>query len=277
MYSTNALSFTNPNQPNTERISRRDAILYGTGATLGAITGVVYLNKDTRPKEHEQRVFRTFSKAIALSDKLSSSSVLLATPNSNTKNTFRILELGIGSNWQTLQRGLYDTDVLNDIQKNKDVSITGVDLLEVPNKTLQKLQQTNNIELNTVEGDVCISLPFENGYFDVITCCFTLCSVQNQITALQEMKRMLKPQGTFGFMEHVAVNKQDSDHGWLESQQLIFDPLQQKLADNCHLHRDTDVVILDMFGKENVLEYERFFVDSMWPVSCQSCGVVVNA
>lgn len=270
-HSTNALSL-NPNQPNTELLSRRDAILYGTGATLGAITGVAYINKDTRPKEHEQRVFRTFGKAIAQSDKLSSSSLLLASPN-DTRNTFRILELGIGSNWQTLQRGLYDMDVLNDIGKNKDVSITGVDLLEVPNKTLQKLQQSNNIKLNTIQGDVS-NLPFQNSYFDVITCCFTLCSVQNQITALQELKRVLKPQGTFGFMEHVAVNKQDN-HEWLESQQVFFDPLQQKLADNCHLHRDTDVVILDMFG--NVVEYEKFFVGSMWPVSCQSCGVVVNA
>ena len=59
-------------------------------------------------------------------------------------------------------------------------------------------------------------------------------------------------------------------------------------------HRDTDRVILDNFGllsnnvggadvakyretglsSARVLEQERFFVDNMWPVSCQCCGVI---
>eukprot|EP00957_Ditylum_brightwellii_P045550 3453571-Ditylum_brightwellii.AAC.1 len=52
--------------------------------------------------------------------------------------------------------------------------------------------------------------------------------------------------GTFGYAEHVAVRvddglKNDSRLCWsyefLERQQQTLDPLQQAVADNCHLHQ----------------------------------------
>ena len=97
------------------------------------------------------------------------------------------------------------------------------------------------------------------------------------------MKRLLNPNGgAFGFVEHVAVDLNNDDEknlSFLEFQQKAFDPLQQAVAHNCHLHRQTENVISSVFGipessSAEMLEKERFLVKDMWPVSCQVRGVV---
>ncbi len=108
------------------------------------------------------------------------------------------------------------------------------------------------------------------------------------------MNRLLNPDGgTFGYVEHVAVrleNESEQDRSFLELEQRYLDPLQQAVAHNCHLHRDTDRVIAEVFktsnendggitarqarGQGDLLQSERFFVDDMWPVSCQCSGIV---
>jgi hypothetical protein len=91
------------------------------------------------------------------------------------------------------------------------------------------------------------------------------------------MNRLLRPDGgCFGYIEHVAVNP-DENYNFLEYQQQLLDPLQQLVAENCHLHRYSQDAIVSEFGVGRSavqLAEERFIVDSMWPVSCQSCGVV---
>jgi hypothetical protein len=100
----------------------------------------------------------------------------------------------------------------------------------------------------------------------------TLCSVEDPISALTEMKRLLRPHGgTLGFCEHVAA----PEGSFLGRQQVLLDPLQQKLADNCHLHRNTAGTIRQVFGSDAFyLSEENFVVPEMWPVSQQSCGVL---
>ena len=125
---------------------------------------------------------------------------------------------------------------------------------------------------------------------DVITTSLVLCSVEDQKKTLDEIKRLLNPSGgTFGYIEHVAVDLNDEEAGgedlaFLELQQQILDPLQQFVAHNCHLHRNTDLMIRNVFfGSEDIsnrnsiaklLQRERFQVKDMWPVSCQCRGVV---
>lgn len=49
-------------------------------------------------------------------------------------------------------------------------------------------------------------LDFENNFFDHVTCSFTLCSVNDQRKAIQEIYRVLKPGGTFIALEHTLSN-----------------------------------------------------------------------
>jgi hypothetical protein len=79
-------------------------------------------------------------------------------------------------------------------------------------------------------------------------------------------------------VEHVAVVPEEP-YRFLEWQQAFLDPLQQKLADNCHLHRYTDDTIAKIFRQTDSglgvhLQHERFLVDDMWPASCQCSGVI---
>lgn len=97
--------------------------------------------------------------------------------------------------------------------------------------------------------------------------------------AVKEIKRLVKHGGCFGWVEHVAVDLK-SDRAtanlvFLNFQQKMLDPLQQVVAHNCHLHRETDRTIKDIFDSDaDILETERFFISSMWPVSCQVSGVL---
>jgi ubiquinone/menaquinone biosynthesis C-methylase UbiE len=97
--------------------------------------------------------------------------------------------------------------------------------------------------------------------------------------AIQEIKRLVRPSGgTFGYVEHVAVNPSEP-YRFLEWQQTTLDPLQQFLADNCHLHRYTQETIRQVFLEESnekarAISEDRFLVDKMWPVTSQCCGVI---
>ena len=102
--------------------------------------------------------------------------------------------------------------------------------------------------------------------------------MEDPTAALHEIRRVLRTDGgSFGYLEHVAVNP-DEPYRWLEFQQRAFDGVQQMVADNCHLHRYTEETISEIFGLEEGrgrrLAHERFLVDDMWPVSCQARGVI---
>jgi hypothetical protein len=96
--------------------------------------------------------------------------------------------------------------------------------------------------------------------------------------ALKEIKRLIKSGGCFGWVEHVNVDLEkdtSADIVLFDMEQKLFDPLQQIVAHNCHLRRETDRIIWDFFKQDSdFLESERFFIPDMWPVSCQASGVL---
>lgn len=242
------------------------------------------------PLEHENRVSSTI--ALALTN-------AAASRNKNDKSSslrpLRVLEVGIGKDARLIRRGLYDT-AIHQLVKDGSGGVTqfGLDLtgldFRLPNESI--LHQVD-VKLRQVADDVCVpinfqivdggiasqQLPWSDETFDSIVCCLTLCSVEDPEDALLGIQRLLRPGGTLGYIEHVAVSDEEYDkHGFLAIQQQLLDPLQQNLADNCHLHRSTEASIDAVLGVERsrarVLERERFYVNAMWPVSCQSCGVI---
>lgn len=264
-------------------ISRRDY----WKVSIGVAGGIAYgkLVGDTlyrisqgieRPLAHEQRVEAAITLALAES-----------ALSCKSDQPFRILEAGIGSDCRLLRRGLYSNGLEQlESRKMPRVEIVGVDLTPPSDDVLRKartalLEQRRDVstqlELDTITGDLTTGLPYPAGYFDSVICCLTLCSVTDQEAALEEMKRLIRPNGgTLGYVEHVAVDPEEP-YRFLEWQQEFFDPLQQTLADNCHLHRYTDDTIAKIFhlAESGVrLQHERFLVDEMWPASCQCSGVI---
>lgn len=108
-----------------------------------------------------------------------------------------------------------------------------------------------------------------------------LCSVDDPKAALKEIKRLLnKKGGTFAYIEHIGVKMKKDNNLSLAIQQKVLDPFQQEFAHNCHLRRNTDEMISDIFQLQEqshgakLVTSERFIVDDMWPCSLQSSGVI---
>jgi SAM-dependent methyltransferase len=78
-----------------------------------------------------------------------------------------------------------------------------------------------------------LDLPSEE--FDAVLSTWTLCTIPNVGAALQEIRRVLKPDGVFHFVEH----GHSPDAGVARWQDRL-DPLNQRLLGGCHLTRRID-------------------------------------
>lgn len=76
------------------------------------------------------------------------------------------------------------------------------------------------------------SIPRPDHHFDSIVSTWTLCSVPNIDRALQEIRRLLKPEGRFHFVEHGL----SPDRG-IQTWQRWINPVQKVLGDGCQLIR----------------------------------------
>ena len=234
------------------------------------------------PEKHENRVVRTIAEAFSQSTKYNLSD--------ERKETLRVLEVGIGSDCRIARRGLYD-EAIRELGRNgvRNFELTGIDLKSPSISVLKEAQENLETSASHVDGPLAVDLrfvlgtiskqtPFSSGYFDCIICCLTLCSVDDPVASVEEMKRLLRPSGgTLGYVEHVAVDPNEP-YRFLDWQQRKLDRVQQAVADNCHLHRESSKIIAAVMLNNDESSYqekeERFLVDSMWPVSMQSCGVV---
>jgi ubiquinone/menaquinone biosynthesis C-methylase UbiE len=78
------------------------------------------------------------------------------------------------------------------------------------------------------------ALPFADATFDSVVITLVLCSVEDPAQSLQEVKRVLKPQGTLFLFEHVRSQKT----GIADLQDALV-PVTTRLFGNCHWNRDT--------------------------------------
>jgi SAM-dependent methyltransferase len=77
-------------------------------------------------------------------------------------------------------------------------------------------------------------LPFRDASFDTVVASLALCSVRDPAATMREIARVLRPDGTLRFLEHVR-----SPNRFLAGLQAFFTPLWRVMADDCHLNRDT--------------------------------------
>lgn len=134
----------------------------------------------------------------------------------------RVLEVGAGTG---LNLDLYPPDV-------SDLTLTEPDPHMV--KQLRKRVDELGSAAQVVEapGE---KLPFEDNSFDTVVVTLVLCTVPNPAATLAEIKRVLKPDGQFLFMEHVR----SPDPGLAKWQDRLEKPWRF-LGDGCHCNRDTE-------------------------------------
>ena len=79
------------------------------------------------------------------------------------------------------------------------------------------------------------ALPFADTSFDSVVVTLVFCSVEDSAQGMQEIRRVLKPQGTLFLFEHVR-----SQSAWVGRLQDGLVPLTTRLFGNCHWNRDTE-------------------------------------
>lgn len=104
-------------------------------------------------------------------------------------------------------------------------------------RQLREHARAEKLRIDVVDA-VAESLPFADDAFDVVVSTLVLCTVDDLDRALSEIKRVLRPDGRFVFLEHVAADD-PSRLRW----QKILEPLWTPLAGGCHLTRHTDRAI----------------------------------
>lgn len=86
------------------------------------------------------------------------------------------------------------------------------------------------IERTGLDGE---RLAAADGQYDAVLSTFSLCTIPDVERALREVRRVLRPGGSFHFAEHgLAPDRR------VERWQRRLDPLQQRLGGGCHLSRD---------------------------------------
>lgn len=112
------------------------------------------------------------------------------------------------------------------------------------------------------------ALPFPEASFDYVACTLTLCSVEDPVQVLEEIRRVLRPGGEFLFMEHVAAAAGSP----LLRRQRLLRPVFRCLA-GCTPDRDTGSLL--RAAHFSALEMEQFEL-SVPVVSPHICGRAVR-
>jgi ubiquinone/menaquinone biosynthesis C-methylase UbiE len=110
-------------------------------------------------------------------------------------------------------------------------SFSGLDpsaaLLERSREAAQTMGMTADIR-----GGLGEAMPFADACFDTILVTFTLCSVDDQMQVLREMRRVLRPEGKVLFLEHGSAPDAN-----VRKWQRRIEPVWKRIGGNCHLTR----------------------------------------
>lgn len=102
-------------------------------------------------------------------------------------------------------------------------------------------------------------LPLDDESFDTVVCTWTLCSIEDPAKALSEIRRILRPQGKFLFVEHGA-SKDEAVKKWQDR----LNPLWKRIGVGCNLNRDAHSLISD--AKFTISDLDTFYMqgDPRW-------------
>ena len=109
-------------------------------------------------------------------------------------------------------------------------------MLEYIERAARELGRTVDVRTGSAEY-----LPFPTASVDAVACSLVLCTVHDVAAALREVRRVLRPGGTFAFIEHVAAPRGTA----LRVTQRVARPVWRALADGCHPDRETGAAIQD--------------------------------
>lgn len=138
-----------------------------------------------------------------------------------------VLEVGVGSG---LNLPFYSSQVQH---------VYGVD----PSLELQQMARQRAASLTPIEflsQSAAEPLPLTDASIDTAVITWTLCSIPDAATALQQIKRVLRPNGLVIFIEHGLA----PDPG-VSAWQNRLTPWWKRFTGGCHLNRKVDMLIAE--------------------------------
>lgn len=133
-----------------------------------------------------------------------------------------ILEIGIG------------TGLNLDLYPERVKEITAIDPNPGMEKELKKKLKHHRMQVHFFQTGA-EALPFEDGTFQTVVSTLTLCSIPDLTKALSEIRRVLKPNGKFLFLEHGL-----SHDRWVAKVQYVLNPVQKRVGCGCQLTVDVE-------------------------------------
>ena len=98
-------------------------------------------------------------------------------------------------------------------------------------------------------------IPLDNKSVDTIVLTYTLCTIPDWLTAVKQMRRVLKPGGTLLFSEHGKA-PDDAVKKWQDR----INPFWMKIGGGCHLNRDIPLLLTE--GGFHIKEMGTLYVSN---------------
>jgi ubiquinone/menaquinone biosynthesis C-methylase UbiE len=117
--------------------------------------------------------------------------------------------------------------------------VRAVDPATVGRKLAARRVASSSVHVEYVDLDGQ-ALSAESASVDQVLTTWTLCSIPDVERALSEIRRVLRPGGSFHFVEH-GRSPDRRVRGWQDR----LTPLQRRIAGGCHLNRPIDQLVIN--------------------------------
>lgn len=107
----------------------------------------------------------------------------------------------------------------------------------LPGRVVDRISEAH-VPVEQLKLDAGERLPFEDDAFDGVVTTFTLCSIADVAMALAEIRRVLKSDGEYVFLEHGR-----SVDARIARSQDRFNPITRAIGCGCNLNRPIDKLI----------------------------------
>lgn len=169
-----------------------------------------------------------------------------------------VLEIGagVGANFDYIPPGTH---------------LVAIEPNEAMHPRLIQRARERGIDLELVGGPA-ERLPVPDDSIDTVICSLVLCTVPDPDAAISEIRRVLRPGGTFRFVEHVAAHPV-SPRRWI---QIAINRPWSWLFEGCQLCRDTGALVDAAGFAEVEMHRSRFRFSVFVPVNTVISGRAVE-